>query len=167
MKNNKDLRAWLDNFNLSHPLVIAGPCSAETENQVLEIANQLKDSDTSVFRAGIWKPRTRPGNFEGVFLILVWETSPIKNIGAIHRGFSTYEKTKYRNNPEWQIAIDLQRKLPDLPLILDPSHIAGRRDLIFDLCQTALDLNYDGLMIETHNDPDNAWREDGMKFWKE
>ena len=67
------------------------------------------------------------------------------------------EKTKYRNNPEWQIAIDLQRRLPDLPLILDPSHIAGRRDLIFDLCQTALDLNYDGLMIESHNDPDNAW----------
>ena len=84
-------------------------------------------------------------------------SSNIKNIGAIHRGFSTYEKTKYKNNPEWQIAIDLQRKLPDLPLILDPSHIAGRRDLIFDLCQTALDLNYDGLMIETHNDPDNAW----------
>ena len=84
-------------------------------------------------------------------------SSNIKNIGAIHRGFSTYEKTKYRNNPEWQIAIDLQRRLPDLPLILDPSHIAGRRDLIFDLCQTALDLNYDGLMIESHNDPDNAW----------
>ena len=238
MKNNKDLRAWLDNFNLSHPLVIAGPCSAETENQVIEIANQLKDSDATVYRAGIWKPRTRPGNFEGVgSLALDWlkrvknETniltttevananhvdlalkndvdilwigarttvspfiiqeiadalkgtdkivliknpvnpdlslwlgaieriysSNIKNIGAIHRGFSTYEKTKYRNNPEWQIAIDLQRKLPDLPLILDPSHIAGRRDLIFDLCQTALDLNYDGLMIETHNDPDNAW----------
>ena len=86
-----------------------------------------------------------------------FHSSNIKNIGAIHRGFSTYEKTKYRNNPEWQIAIDLQRKLPDLPLILDPSHIAGRRDLIFDLCQTALDLNYDGLMIESHNDPDNAW----------
>ena len=84
-------------------------------------------------------------------------SSNIKNIGAIHRGFSTYEKTKYRNNPEWQIAIDLQRRLPDLPLILDPSHIAGRRDLIFDLCQTALDLNYDGLMIESHNDPENAW----------
>ena len=238
MKNNKNLRKWLDDMSLSHPLFIAGPCSAETENQVLDIAHQLKDSDATVFRAGIWKPRTRPGNFEGVgSLALQWmkkvkeETgiltttevananhvdlalkngidilwigarttvspfivqeiaealrgtkkivliknpvnpdlslwmgaierfysSNIKNIGAIHRGFSTYEKTKYRNNPEWQIAIDLQRKLPDLPLILDPSHIAGRRDLIFDLCQTALDLNYDGLMIETHNDPDNAW----------
>ena len=238
MKNNKNLRKWLDDMSLPHPLFIAGPCSAETENQVLDIAHQLKDSDATVFRAGIWKPRTRPGNFEGVgSLALQWmkkvkeETgiltttevananhvdlalkneidilwigarttvspfivqeiaealrgtkkivlikkpvnpdlslwmgaierfysSNIKNIGAIHRGFCTYEKTKYRNNPEWQIAIDLQRKLPDLPLILDPSHIAGRRDLIFDLCQTALDLNYDGLMIETHNDPDNAW----------
>ena len=238
MKNSKNLRKWLDDMNLSHPFLISGPCSAETENQVLDIAHQLKDSDTIVYRAGIWKPRTRPGTFEGVgSLALQWmkkvkkETgiltttevananhvdlalkneidilwigarttvspfivqeisealrgtekiiliknpvnpdlslwlgaierffsSNIKNIGAIHRGFSTYEKTKYRNNPEWQIAIDLQRKLPDLPLILDPSHIAGRRDLIFDLCQTALDLNYDGLMIESHNDPENAW----------
>ena len=73
------------------------------------------------------------------------------------QGFSSYEKTKYRNNPEWQIPIDLQNRFPDLPLILDPSHIAGRRDIIFDLCQTALDLNYDGLMVETHHDPDNAW----------
>ena len=238
MENKKELRKWLDDMKLSHPLLIAGPCSAETETQVLEIANELKATDTNVYRAGIWKPRTRPGNFEGVGSIaldwlnkvkkdtgiltttevanpnhvelalqnnidILWigarttvnpfivqeiaeslkgtdkiilvknpvnpdlslwlgaierfYSSNIKNIGAIHRGFSTYEKTKYRNNPEWQIAIDLQRKLPDLPLILDPSHIAGRRDLIFDLCQTALDLNYDGLMIETHNDPDNAW----------
>ena len=81
----------------------------------------------------------------------------ITKLGVIHRGFSTYEKTKYRNNPEWQIPIDLQNKFPDLPLILDPSHIAGRRDIIFELSQTALDLNYDGLMIETHPDPDNAW----------
>ena len=238
MENKKELRKWLDDMKLSHPLLIAGPCSAETETQVLEIAIELKATDTNVYRAGIWKPRTRPGNFEGVgSLALDWlkkvkkdtgiltttevanpnhvelalqnnidilwigarttvnpfiiqeiaeslkgtdkiiliknPVNPdlslwlgaierfyslnVKNIGAIHRGFSTYEKTKYRNNPEWQIAIDLQRKLPDLPLILDPSHIAGRRDLIFDLCQTALDLNYDGLMIETHNDPDNAW----------
>ena len=225
-------------MNLSHPLLIAGPCSAETEKQVLDIAHQLKDSDTIVYRAGIWKPRTRPGNFEGVgSLALQWmkkvkkETgiltttevananhvdlalkneidilwigarttvspfivqeiaealrgtekivliknpvnpdlslwlgaierffsSNIKNIGAIHRGFSTYEKTKYRNNPEWQIAVELQNNFPDLPLICDPSHIAGRRDLIFDLSQSALDLNFDGLMIETHCDPDNAW----------
>ncbi len=238
MENKKELRNWLNNMNLSHPLVIAGPCSAETEEQVLKVAHQLKETDTTVMRAGIWKPRTRPGNFEGVGALgLKWlqkakqETglmtatevananhvdlalqhdvdilwvgarttvspfivqeiadalkgtdkivliknpvnpdlalwlgaverfyeSDVKNLGVIHRGFSTYEKTRYRNNPEWQIPIDLQNKFPDLPLILDPSHIAGRRDIIFELCQTALDLNYDGLMVETHFDPDNAW----------
>ncbi len=238
MKNKKELRHWLDAFNLNHPLVIAGPCSAETEEQVLHIAHQLKDSDATVLRAGIWKPRTRPGNFEGVGALglkwlqkakeetgmlittevanpyhvelalkhdvdILWigarttvspfivqdiaealkgtnttvliknpvnpdlalwlgaverfYTADIKNLGVIHRGFSTYEKTRYRNNPEWQIAVDLQNRFPDLPLILDPSHIAGRRDIIFDLSQTALDLNYDGLMIETHHHPDKAW----------
>lgn len=238
MENTKELRTWLDDFNLDHPLVIAGPCSAETEEQVVRIARELKDSDVSVLRAGIWKPRTRPGNFEGVGALglkwmktakeetglltttevananhvdlalehdvdILWigarttvspfivqdiadalkgtdktvlvknpinpdlslwlgaverfHTADIKNLGVIHRGFSAYEKTKYRNNPEWQIPIDLQNRFPDLPLILDPSHIAGRRDIIFDLCQTALDLNYDGLIVETHHDPDNAW----------
>ncbi len=238
MENRKELRSWLDAFGLNHPLVIAGPCSAETEEQLLKIAHQLKDTDTSVLRAGIWKPRTRPGNFEGVGALglkwlqrakeetglltttevananhvdlalkhdvdILWigarttvspfivqeiadavkgtdkivlvknpvnpdlalwlgaverfYTAGITKLGVIHRGFSTYEKTRYRNNPEWQIPIDLQNTFPDLPLILDPSHIAGKRDIIFDLCQTALDLNYDGLMIETHFDPDNAW----------
>lgn len=238
MENRKELRSWLDAFGLDHPLVIAGPCSAETEEQLLKIAHQLKDTDANVLRAGIWKPRTRPGNFEGVGALglkwlqkakeetgmltttevanpnhvdlalkhdvdILWigartTVSPfivqeiaealkgtdktvlvknpvnpdlalwlgaverfyacdIKNLGVIHRGFSTYEKTKYRNNPEWQIPIDLQTKFPDLPLILDPSHIAGNRTSIFDLCQTALDLNYDGIMVETHFDPDNAW----------
>ncbi len=238
MENSKTYGKWLKDFGLDHPLVIAGPCSAETEEQVLKIAHQLKETDTTVMRAGIWKPRTRPGNFEGVGAIgLKWmqrakeETglllatevankahvdlalqagvdifwigarstvSPfivqeiadalegtdkivlvknpvnpdlslwlgaverlhhanIKNLGVIHRGFSTYEKSTYRNNPEWQIPIDLQTRFPDLPLLLDPSHIAGRRDLIFNLCQTALDLNYDGLMVETHFDPDTAW----------
>ncbi len=238
MENNKEQRKWLDDFGLDHPLVIAGPCSAETEEQVLKIAHQLKDTDATVLRAGIWKPRTRPGNFEGVGALglkwlkkakeetgmltttevanahhvdlalendvdILWigarttvspfivqdiadalkgtdktvlvknpvnpdlslwlgaverfHTADIKNLGVIHRGFSAYEKTKYRNNPEWQIAIELQNKFPDLPLILDPSHIAGRRDIIFDLCQTALDLNYDGLMVETHHTPDDAW----------
>ena len=231
-------RRWLDDMNLSHPLVLAGPCSAETEAQVLQIAHQLKDSDVSIFRAGIWKPRTRPGGFEGVGAIgLKWlqkakaETgmlmavevanaahvklalehdidvlwigarttvnpfavqeiadalqntdkivlvknpvnpdlslwiggverlfgAGIKNLGVIHRGFSVYEKTKYRNNPEWQVAIDLQNRFPLLPLICDPSHITGRRDMIQEVSQQALDLNYDGLMIETHIDPDNAW----------
>ena len=81
----------------------------------------------------------------------------IKNLGAIHRGFSTYEKTKYRNNPEWQLAIDFKNKFPDLPLINDPSHITGNREMIQDVSQRALDLNFDGLMIETHFDPENAW----------
>lgn len=238
MQNDKKLRTWLDDFKLSHPLVIAGPCSAETEDQVLKIAHELKNSDVSIFRAGIWKPRTRPGGFEGVGAIgLKWlqkakaETgllmavevanathvqlaiehnidvlwigarttvnpfavqeiadalkgtdkivllknpvnpdlslwigglerlyqADIKKLGVIHRGFSTYEKTKYRNNPEWQIAIDFQNKFPDLPLICDPSHITGKRDMIQDVSQQALDLNYDGLIIETHIDPDNAW----------
>ena len=238
MKNNKNLRLWLDDFNLSHPLVIAGPCSAETEDQMLSIANQLKDTDVSVFRAGIWKPRTRPGMFEGVGAIglkwlkrvkdetglltstevananhvnlalendvdILWigarsAVSPfivqeiadslrgtdkivllknpvnpdlslwfggverlysadIKKIGVIHRGFSTSSKSKFRNNPEWQIPIEFQNKFPDIPLICDPSHICGRRDLIHDVSQKSLDLNFDGLMIETHVDPDSAW----------
>lgn len=232
------MRTWLDDMKLGHPLVIAGPCSAETEEQVLKIAHELKDSDVNYFRAGIWKPRTRPGMFEGVGAIglkwlkrvkeetgmktatevankahvdlalehdvdLLWigarstvspfimqeiadalegtdkivlvknpinpdlslwlggierlYTANIKNLGAIHRGFSTYEKTKYRNIPEWQLAIEFQNRFPDLPLINDPSHITGKRDMIFDVSQTALDLNFDGLMIETHYDPDNAW----------
>ncbi|MDT0605531.1 bifunctional 3-deoxy-7-phosphoheptulonate synthase/chorismate mutase type II [Croceitalea rosinachiae] len=238
MKNSKEMRTWLDDMALPHPLVIAGPCSAETEEQVLKIAHELKDSDVNYYRAGIWKPRTRPGNFEGVGAIglkwlqkvkeetglktatevankahvelalehdidLLWigarstvspfimqdladalegtdkivlvknpvnpdlalwlggierlHTSGIKKLGAIHRGFSTYEKTKYRNIPEWQLAIEFQNRFPDLPLINDPSHITGKRDMIFDVSQTALDLNFDGLMIETHTDPDNAW----------
>ena len=248
MENNKNLRNWLDAFGLQHPLVIAGPCSAETEEQVLKIAHQLKNTDATVLRAGIWKPRTRPGNFEGVGALglkwlqkakeetgmltttevananhvdlalkhdidILWvgartTVSPfivqeiadalrgtdktvliknpvnpdlalwlgaverfyeagINNLGVVHRGFSTYEKTRYRNNPEWQIPIDLQNRYPDLPLILDPSHIAGRRDIIFELCQTALDLNYDGLMIETHYDPDNAWSDAAQQITPE
>ena len=238
MENSKKMRTWLDEMNLTHPLVIAGPCSAETEDQVLKIAHALKDTDVNYYRAGIWKPRTRPGNFEGVGALglkwlqkvqketgmktatevanrahvelalehdvdLLWigarsTVSPfiiqeiadalkgtdkivlvknpvnpdlalwlgaierlyaadIKNLGVIHRGFSTFEKTKYRNIPEWQMAIELQSKFPDLPIINDPSHITGKRDMIFDVAQTALDLNFDGLMIETHCDPDNAW----------
>ena len=238
MKNTAALRTWLDDMKLDHPLVIAGPCSAETEEQVLKIAHELKDSDVNYFRAGIWKPRTRPGMFEGVGEIglrwlkkvkeetgmktctevanaahvklaiendvdLLWigarstvspfimqeiadalqgsdkivlvknpvnpdlalwlggierlYTAGIKNLGAIHRGFSTYEKTNYRNTPEWQLAIEFQNKFPDLPLINDPSHITGNREMIQDVSQTALDLNFDGLMIETHFDPENAW----------
>ena len=238
MENKKELRTWLNDLKLEHPVVIAGPCSAETEDQVLQIAHELKDTDVSYFRAGIWKPRTRPGNFEGVGALglkwlqkvkeetglktatevanrahvelalehdidLLWigarstvspfivqeiadalkgtdkivlvknpvnpdlslwlgaierlATSDINKLGVIHRGFSTYDKSKYRNNPEWQLPIELQNRFPDLPLILDPSHIAGNRDLIFDISQTGLDLNFDGLMIETHHNPEKAW----------
>ena len=238
MENSKEMRTWLDDLGLDHPLVIAGPCSAETEEQVMKIAHELKDTDVNYFRAGIWKPRTRPGNFEGVGALglkwlqrvkeetglktatevankahvelalehdidLLWigarsTVSPfivqeiadalegtdkivlvknpvnpdlslwlgaverlhsknIKKLGVIHRGFSTYEKSKYRNIPEWHLAIELQTKFPDLPLINDPSHITGNRDMIFDVSQTALDLNFDGLIVETHFDPDNAW----------
>ncbi len=238
MENNTALKSWLEAFKLDHPLVIAGPCSAETEAQVLQIAHDLKNSDVSIFRAGIWKPRTRPGGFEGVGAIgLKWlqkakaETgmllatevatahhvklalehdidvlwigarttvnpfavqeiadalqntdkivlvknpvnpdlalwlggierlynANIKKLGVIHRGFSTYDKSKYRNNPEWQIAIELQNKFPDLPIICDPSHITGNRNMIQEVSQQALDLNFDGLMIETHCNPDEAW----------
>ena len=238
MKITKDNKKWLDNMSLPHPIVIAGPCSAETEEQVLQTAHQLKETDTNVFRAGIWKPRTRPGGFEGVgekglpwlkrvreetglkittevgnvehvekalkydvdilwigarttvnpFAIqeiadalkgvdkpvlvknpvnpdlALWlggveriKSAGISQLGVIHRGFSSYKTLNYRNKPKWHIAIELKKEFPDLPLILDPSHICGRRDTILDVSQTALDLNYDGFMIETHIDPDNAW----------
>jgi len=229
---------WLDNMNLSHPLVIAGPCSAETEEQVMEVAHELKSTDATIFRAGIWKPRTRPGTFEGngakalpwlqrvkketglltaveiansqhakialefdvdilwlgarttvnPFAVqeiaeaiqgtdkIVLVKNPInpdlelwigaierlykmnvKNLGAIHRGFSSFRKSKYRNIPSWQIPIDLKNRFPSLPIINDPSHICGNREGIFDVSQTALDLKFNGLMIETHCNPDEAW----------
>jgi chorismate mutase len=235
---NKNFMSWLDNMHLNHPLVIAGPCSAETEEQMLEVAHELKNTDVTVFRAGVWKPRTRPGTFEGKGAIaLPWlqkvkdETglltaveianaqhaklalefnidilwigarttvnpfavqeiadaiqgtdkivlvkNPInpdlalwvgaierlhkmgvENLGAIHRGFSSFRKSNYRNIPSWQIPIDLKTKYPSLPLINDPSHICGNREGIFDVSQTALDLKFDGLMIETHCNPDEAW----------
>lgn len=238
MEITKDNRIWLDDLGLNHPVLIAGPCSAETEAQVLKTAHELKDSDTTIFRAGIWKPRTRPGGFEGVgekglpwlqkvreetgFKIttevgnadhvekalkhdidILWigarttvnpfavqeiadalkginkpvliknpvnpdlalwlggveriKAAGISQLGVIHRGFSAYKMLNYRNKPKWHIAIELKKEFPDLPLILDPSHICGRRDTILDVSQTALDLNYDGFMIETHTSPDDAW----------
>jgi chorismate mutase len=238
MEITKENRKWLDDMGLSHPIVIAGPCSAETEEQILKTAHLLKETDTNVFRAGIWKPRTRPGGFEGVGEIglpwlqkvkeetgmlvttevgnahhvelalkhdidILWigarttvnpfavqeiadalkgvnkpvlvknpvnpdlplwlggverfQAAGISQLGVIHRGFSTYNSLHYRNKPKWHLAIELKKEFPDLPLILDPSHICGRRDTILDVSQTALDLNYDGFMIETHIDPDNAW----------
>ena len=217
--------------------LISGPCSAESLTQVIQTAEGLQGLPLSYFRAGIWKPRTQPGAFEGIgdqglaWLVevrkqfgykictevataehvkaaaahqidMVWigarstvnpftvqeiaealqgtdipvmvknpvnpdlklwlgaierlERHQIKVIGAIHRGFSVYQKTKYRNNPHWQIAIDFKQARPDLPLIMDPSHIGGRAALIAPLAQQALDLHYDGLMIETHCDPATA-----------
>ena len=235
---NKNFRSWLEDMNLNHPLVIAGPCSAETEGQGLEIAHAVKDTDATIFRSGVWKPRTRPGTFEGngvkalpwlqkvkeetgmmvaveianahhakmamefdidvlwigarttvnPFAVqevaeaiqgtekIVLVKNPInpdlelwigaierlhkmnvKNLGAIHRGFSSFRKSKYRNVPSWQIPIDLKGRFPTLPIINDPSHICGNRTGIFEVSQTALDLKMDGLIIETHCDPDNAW----------
>ncbi|MBO4529460.1 MAG: bifunctional 3-deoxy-7-phosphoheptulonate synthase/chorismate mutase type II [Paludibacteraceae bacterium] len=220
------------------PLVIAGPCSAETEEQVIATAKQLASNGVKVFRAGIWKPRTKPGGFEGngikalpwmqtvkketgmltatevatakhvedalkYGIDLLWigarttadpfavqeiadtlqgtdvpvliknpvnpdlelwigalqrlNNAGIRRLGAIHRGFSTYDKKLYRNLPQWHIPIELRRRIPDLPIICDPSHISGRRDLIAPLCQQSMDLQFDGLIIESHIDPDNAW----------
>ena len=238
MTKNRELGKWLADMNLGHPLTIAGPCSAESKEQLLKIANQLKDTRVTVFRAGVWKPRTRPGSFEGIgAMALPWlqevkkqtgllvaievatanhvklalehdidilwigartTANPfavqeiadalknsdkiilIKNpvnpdlelwigaverlykagitkLGVIHRGFSTYKKTEYRNSPKWQIPIDFKFKFPSIPMINDPSHICGRRDCIENVSQTALDLQFDGLMIETHHNPDEAW----------
>lgn len=232
----KTLDSW--GFGSNRPLIVAGPCSAETEEQLLETCREIKALGVNVARAGIWKPRTRPNNFEGVGVeALKWvqtvkqETGlffsvevgnpqhveaalkhgvdmlwigarstvnpftvqeiaealrgvdvpvlvknpinpdlalwmgalerlsnvGISKLGAIHRGFSSFQKTNYRNLPMWRIAIDLKNHLSDIPLICDPSHIGGNRDLIFEISQRALDLDYDGLMIESHRDPDNAW----------
>ncbi|MBS1618973.1 MAG: bifunctional 3-deoxy-7-phosphoheptulonate synthase/chorismate mutase type II [Bacteroidetes bacterium] len=222
------------------PLVIAGPCSAETEDQVLQTVKRMvaASEGISMIRAGVWKPRTRPNSFEGVGAIglpwvkaagnavglpvtvevansghvelalkneidVLWigartTVSPfivqeiadalrgidipvmIKNpvnpdlqlwlgaierftqigitkIAAIHRGFSTYEKSTYRNPPMWEIPIELRRRYPQIPIIVDPSHMGGTRDLIYPLSQQAMDMGFDGLMIETHINPDKAW----------
>lgn len=224
--------------NTKRPLVIAGPCSAETEEQVLCTAHQLADKEIRIFRAGVWKPRTKPGGFEGIgeeslpwlqrvkqetgMLVatevamprhveaalkagidILWvgartSANPfamqeladslrgvdipvlIKNpvnpdlelwigalqringagitrLGAIHRGFSSIDQKIYRNSPMWHIPIELHRRYPDLPIICDPSHIGGRRDLIAPLCQQAMDMGFLGLIIESHCNPDCAW----------
>lgn len=232
----------LEKLNLpcdsDRPLIIAGPCSAETEEQVMQTAQQLAQKGCRIFRAGIWKPRTKPGGFEGngeaalpwlsqvkketgmlvstevatpehVELALkygvdvlwvgartsanpfamqaladamkgldvpvlvknpvnpdleLWigaleriNQAGIKRLGAIHRGFSSYDKKIYRNLPMWQIPIELHRRIPDLPIVCDPSHIGGSRELIAPLCQQAMDLGFDGLIVESHCEPDKAW----------
>jgi len=221
------------------PLIISGPCSAETEEQVLETATRLaKTGKVDMLRAGIWKPRTRPGSFEGIgtkglpwmqqakkitglpvtvevatakqvedaltFEVdVLWigarttvnpfsvqevadalrgvdvpvliknpinpdlelwtgavervAKAGIKQIGLIHRGFSSYGNTEYRNAPMWHLAIEMKRRNPELLMINDPSHISGRRDILLDVAQKAIDLDMDGLIIESHIDPDKAW----------
>lgn len=228
----------LPSDNNERPLVIAGPCSAETEEQVMTTARQLADKGCRMFRAGVWKPRTKPGGFEGhgetalpwlqnvkkstgmlvatevatpehVELALkygidiLWigartSANPfamqaladslkgvdvpvlVKNpvnpdlelwigalerinqagvtrLAAIHRGFSSYDKKIYRNLPMWQIPIELRRRFPSLPIMCDPSHIGGSRELVAPLCQQAMDLGFDGLIVESHCSPDSAW----------
>ena len=220
------------------PLLISGPCSAETEEQVLSTARQLKSHGINIFRAGVWKPRTKPGCFEGhgeialpwlqavkadtgmkvatevatpahveaalkAGIDIFWigartSTNPfavqaiadalkgidipvliknpinpdlelwigaierinragIQRLGAIHRGFSSYDHKIYRYQPMWQIPIELRRRIPDMPILCDPSHMGGKRELIAPLCQQAMDLGMDGLIVESHCNPDEAW----------
>lgn len=224
---------------IKRPLIISGPCSAETEEQVIETAQKLAATGkVDMVRAGIWKPRTRPGSFEGIGVkglpwllkakqltglpvtvevatakqvedalsfevdvlwmgarttvnpfsvqevadalrgtdvpvliknpinpdLELWTgavervaKAGVKQIGLIHRGFSSYGNTEYRNAPMWHLAIEMKLRYPDLLFINDPSHICGRRDILLDVAQKAIDLDYDGLMIESHIDPDKAW----------
>lgn len=220
------------------PFVIAGPCSAETEEQVMRTAKELASRGCHNFRAGVWKPRTKPGGFEGngekampwlqevkketgmlvstevatpehveialkygvdilwvgartsanpfamqaiadslkgvdVPVLVKNPVNPdlelwigaleringagIKRLGAIHRGFSSYDKKIYRNLPMWQIPIELKRRIPELPILCDPSHIGGCRELIAPLCQQAMDMGFEGLIVESHCDPEKAW----------
>lgn len=228
----------LPSDNNERPLVIAGPCSAETEEQVMTTARLLADKGCRMFRAGVWKPRTKPGGFEGQgetalpwlqnvkkstgMLVATEVATPehvelalkygidilwigartsanpfamqaladslkgvdvpvlVKNpvnpdlelwigalerinqagvtrLAAIHRGFSSYDKKIYRNLPMWQIPIELRRRFPSLPIMCDPSHIGGSRELVAPLCQQAMDLGFDGLIVESHCSPDSAW----------
>lgn len=237
MKNFEPILS--NNKTTELPLIIAGPCSAESESQVLQIAGELNANGINVFRAGIWKPRTKPGGFEGVGSIgldwlrkvkqqygmyvstevanknhvieavssgvdILWigartcanpfamqeiadtlemlsidipiliknpvnpdlelwiggiqriYNAGIRRIGAIHRGFSVYGKHIYRNQPQWHLPIELHRRFPDLSIIHDPSHVGGKREFVSTLSQQALDLGFDGLMVETHDNPDCA-----------
>lgn len=228
----------LPGVDAKRPIVIAGPCSAETEEQVITTAKQLADRGIKIFRAGIWKPRTRPGAFEGVGseglrwlqrvqketgmytatevatakhvaeaikygVDILWigartSANPfavqeiadalkgcdkpiliknpinpdldlwigaierlyqagIRKLGVIHRGFSSSDKKIYRNIPQWHIPIELRRRYPTLPMFCDPSHIGGKRELIASISQQSMDMNFDGLIIESHCDPDSAW----------
>lgn len=238
----------LPGVSTERPIVIAGPCSVETEEQVMTTARQLAEKGQKIFRGGIWKPRTKPGGFEGVGVeglqwlkqvkketgmylatevatalhvyealkagidilwigarttanpfavqeiadalkgvdmpILVknpvnpdldlWigalerlNNSGITRLGAIHRGFSSYDKKIYRNLPQWHIPIELRRRLPELPIFCDPSHIGGKRELIASISQQAMDMNFDGLIIESHCNPDAAWSDASQQITPE
>jgi chorismate mutase len=240
----------LPGIEVGKPIVIAGPCSAETEEQVLATARELASNGIKIFRAGIWKPRTKPGGFEGVGLPglewlkkvkaetgmctaievatrahveaalaagvdILWigartSANPfamqeiadalqelkadvpiliknpvnpdlelwigaiqriynagIRRIGAIHRGFSAYGKHLYRNMPQWHIPIELRRRMPQLQIICDPSHIGGKRELVAPLSQQALDMGFDGLIIESHCDPESAWSDKSQQVTPE
>ena len=238
----------LPGVDAKRPLIISGPCSAETEEQVMATAVALQKIGVKIYRAGVWKPRTKPGGFEGVGTeALTWlkrvkselgmftavevanakhvqealandvdilwigartTANPfsvqeiadslvgtdipvlIKNpvnpdldlwigaieriynagihrIGAIHRGFSSSDKKVYRNLPQWHIPIELHRQLPNLPIICDPSHIGGKRELIASISQQAMDLNFDGLIIESHCTPDKAWSDASQQITPE
>ena len=224
-------------FTEPRPSVVAGPCSAESEEQVMETAKGLKELGINVFRAGIWKPRTHPGSFEGIGseglewmrkakeeyglkistevasekhvleclkygVDLIWigarttanpflmqeiadalkgtdipvlvknpvnsdldlwigalerlSGAGIRKLGVIHRGFSTFEKIKYRNDPQWQVAVELRSRYPELPFFVDPSHMGGSKDYIREISQRSLDLGFEGLMIESHCNPSVA-----------
>ncbi len=232
-------------FTEPRPCVIAGPCSAESEIQVMETARQLRAFGINVFRAGIWKPRTHPGSFEGVGsqglkwmqrakkelglkiatevasekhvfeclkygVDLVWlgarttanpflvqeiadalkdvdipvlvknpvnadidlwigalerlNAAGVRKLGVIHRGFSAFQKSRYRNEPGWQIAVELRSRYPKLPFFCDPSHLAGKRDYIQEISQRSLDLGLEGLMIESHCDPTCALSDAGQQL---
>lgn len=237
MKKLTDIEQnWIKQFD--RPLVISGPCSAESEEQLLKTASRIEKSYIQVFRAGIWKPRTKPNNFEGIGLEglpwlqkvkaqtgmmiatevaksehvkaaleheidILWigarsTVNPftvqeiadalegtdkivlvknpihpdldlwigalerltgrgIEKLGVIHRGFSTYKKSKFRNQPNWQIALDFKNRYPNIPILCDPSHICGNREGIFEITQQAFNFEYNGLIVETHHDPDQAW----------
>ncbi len=233
-----DLKQIFADVDSSRPLLIAGPCSAETEEQVLTTAHALAREGVQIFRAGVWKPRTKPGGFEGVGepglawlrrvkaetgmytatevathahveaalryeVDLLWigartaanpfamqeiadalqgvdvpvlvknPVSPdlelwigaleriynagIRRLGAVHRGFTWVDRSIYRNHPFWTIPIELRRRIPGLPLFCDPSHIGGKRELIAPLAQQAMDLGFEGLLVEAHCSPDEAW----------
>ena len=245
---NDILPITLPGVDPRRPLVIAGPCSAETEEQVIETARQLAAKGIRIYRAGLWKPRTKPGGFEGVGeqgipwlqrvkhetgmytatevatrqhveaalrggVDLLWigartaanpfamqevadalrgvnvpvlvknPVSPdlelwigaierihnagIRRLGAIHRGFTSIDTSLYRNHPMWSLPIELHRRLPRLPLFCDPSHIGGKRELIAPLSQQAMDLGFDGLIIESHCSPDSAWSDKAQQVTPE